>query len=82
MKKNHSLKACESPMQQYFDKGGECVTVEEGCLGPGTAVCFAEGYKAAIIHGYHINPWTSGHTVRMYSEMPKKYAAMVEESGF
>ena len=75
----YSLKACESLMQQYAEKGGEVVTLEEGCLGLGTVICFGENLKTAIIQEHYLNEWNSYHTIRMYNKMPKKYETMLEK---
>ena len=62
---------------QYHDKGGEVITIEEGTLGYGFMVMFGEGLKTAIVKEVYINEWSSGHTVRMYNKMPKKYKQMI-----
>jgi hypothetical protein len=30
--------------------------------------------KACVIQERYLNPWSSGHSVRFYNELPKKYA--------
>ena len=77
--KNYSLSACENLMEKYLDAGGEAITIEEGCLGLGIVVCFGKNLKTTIIKEYYINEWNSGHTVRMYNNMPKKYAEILEQ---
>ena len=78
MAKTYTLNACEELMSRYIDADGYAITVEEGCLGLGTVVCFGENLKTAIIKEFYINPWSSGHTVRFYNKMPKKYEDMVD----
>lgn len=62
---------------KYHDKGGEAITIEEGTLGYGFMIMFGEGLKTTIVKEVYINEWSSGHTVRMYNKMPKKYAQMI-----
>ena len=76
--KMYSLKACENLMEQYIKKNGEAVTLKEGCLGLGLVICFGEGLKTTIIKEVYLNEWSSGHAVRMYNKMPKKYEEMLE----
>lgn len=61
----------------YHDKGGEVITIEEGTLGYGFMVMFGEGLKTTIVKEVYINEWSSGHTVRMYNKMPKKYKQLI-----
>lgn len=75
----YTLEACENLIQQYYEKGGESVTIEEGCLGLGLTVCYGDGLKTAVIAERYVNEWTSTHTIRMYNKMPKKYEAMIDE---
>lgn len=64
-------------INQYHDKGGEVITIDEGCLGYGFMIMFGEGLKTTIVKEVYINEWSSGHTVRMYNKMPKKYEQMI-----
>lgn len=79
MATTYTLTACENLIQKFIDNGGEIVTLEEGCLGYGLTVCYGEGLKTAIIREVYLNEWSSGHTIRMYNKMPKKYAQMLED---
>ena len=36
----YSLEACENLMEEYCERGGECVTLEEGSLGLGLVLCY------------------------------------------
>ena len=74
----YTLEACENLMQKYYERGGEIVTVKEGCLGLGTVICYGEGLKTTIITEHYLNEWGSKHTIRMYNKMPKKYKAMLK----
>lgn len=68
-----SLKSSEELIQHYHNNGGQHTTIKEGVLGLGKVVCYGEGLKTTIITEYFINPWASGHKVRMYNTTPKKY---------
>ena len=77
--KNYSIKYIENLINKYYEKGGEMVTLEEGCLGYGLCMLYGEGLKTTIIKEYYINEWTSGHNIIMYNKMPKKYEKMLEK---
>lgn len=76
----YTVKACETLMRKYVEKGGTCCTVREGCLGFGTIVCYGKELKTAIIQEHYQNEWSSVHTIRMYKKMPAKYQKLVEET--
>ena len=71
--KHYSLSSCEQLISEYLELGGSVEVIEEGCLGLGTVVCKAEGYKTAVIREIYLNEWSSTHIVRMYNKTPKKY---------
>ena len=75
----YSLEAVENLMDNYFEKGAEVVTIEEGSLGVGTVVCFGEGLKTIVIKEKYLNCWSSTHTIRMYNSMPKKYEILIDK---
>lgn len=68
--------------RHYIDKGGQVWTIDEGVLGWGTVVMFGEGLRNAVIQEKYINCWSSGHTIRFYQRMPKKYRKILEEEGY
>ena len=72
---NYSLKSCEDLISKYVNQyNGGIATIKEGCLGLGTLLLHsAEGKKTVIISEYFINSWQSGHTVKMFNKIPKKY---------
>lgn len=74
----YTLSACEDVMNKYYEAGGEVITLEEGVLGLGLVVCFGDGLKTCIIQERYLNEWSSGHTIRFYNKMPKKYATMID----
>lgn len=75
----YTLTACENLIQKFIDNGGEVATLEEGILGLGLTMCYGDGLKIAIIREVYLNEWSSGHTIRMYNKMPKKYEQMLED---
>lgn len=73
-----NLACIDALVGNYATIGGDVVTLEEGVLGYGLTVCFADGYKVAVIKERPLNTQSSGHTVRFYNEMPKKYQEMID----
>lgn len=78
MSRLYSLSAVEKAMEMYNEIGGTCYTLDEGCLGVGTVVCTAPGYKVMVVKETYMNEWSSGHKIRFYNEMPNKYRDMIE----
>lgn len=76
-KKNYSIKYIQNLINRYIEKSGEFVTLKDGCLGYGLSMLYGEGLKTIIIQEYFINSWESGHTIRKYNKMPKKYENML-----
>jgi len=77
--KNYSLKSCEKLIDNYVNVAcGQCTVIEEGVLGLGKVLLHGvDGIKSYVITEYYINAWTSGHKVRKYNTLPKKYEAMI-----
>lgn len=75
----YSLAACEKLISKYLEIGGETKIIQEGILGLGTVVCFANGKKTAIIQEVFLNEWSSGHKVTMYNKTPKKYLNIINQ---
>lgn len=77
--KNYSLKYCENLIDKYINEyKGEILTITEGILGLGKVILHnADGKKSIVITEYFINSWTSGHKVRMYNKLPKKYKQII-----
>jgi hypothetical protein len=80
----YDLSTCEKFIGEYVNKyGGEMVTLEEGSLGLGTVLLYgAEGKKTVVIKEIYLSAWSSGHTVRQYNKMPKKYEDWLEKVEF
>lgn len=80
MSKMYSLEACENLISNYIDKSGSAIVLEEGSLGLGTILLHGERLKTALIKEVFINAWSSGHTVRMYNKVPKKYQEIIDNN--
>ena len=74
MQKTYSTSQISRLIEQYQAcKGFELKTIEEGILGYGKIVLFADGKKTSVITEVAINSQYSEHKVRMYNSCPKKY---------
>lgn len=76
--KTYTFEAVENLINQYVNKGGEIIEINEGCLGYGTLICSAYGCKFAVIEEIFISAWKSTHTVKFYNNLPKKYTIILE----
>ena len=74
--KLYSLDACERLIDNYVNNaGGQLTQIEEGTLGLGKLLLHgAIGKKSIIIQEVFLNGWSSGHKIRMFNKLPKKYA--------
>jgi hypothetical protein len=77
----YSWVAISKLMDKYVAKGGDIVTIQEGVLGYGTALLFGEGLKTCVVTEVPLNAWSSGHKIRFYNRMPKKYERILEKMG-
>ena len=73
----YSLNACENLIQRYVERGGEIITLKEGCLGLGLMLLCGHNLKTTIINEVYLNAWNCGHTIRKYNKMPNKYEKML-----
>tara|TARA_R110000796_G_scaffold162824_2_gene279763 strand:- start:465 stop:704 length:240 start_codon:yes stop_codon:yes gene_type:complete len=74
MAKIYSLSIIEQYIQNYFMyEGAEWHQIEEGCLGLGNLMLTAKDKKTIIIKEVYLNSQSSGHTLRKYNKIPKKY---------
>ena len=64
---------------KYEEAGGYIVELKEGCLGYGLTVCYGENLKTCVITEVYLNSQSSGHKVRFYNDMPKKYKMLIEQ---
>lgn len=78
--KNYSLKACENLIDRYVNEyKGQATTIDEGTLGLGTVLLHhAQGKKTILIREFYLNAWSSGHSIRKYNKIPKKYEKQLE----
>ena len=74
----YTLEAVEQTIDKWIAAGGQIDTVEDGTLGYGLTICHGEGLRTAVITEVPLNCWSSAHTIRIYSKIPKKYQAMLE----
>jgi len=78
MAKLYGNAVIEGLISEYVGVGGEMLTIEDGVLGHGKLLLHsADGRKSVVVTEQYINEWTSGHTIRMYNELPKKYKNMI-----
>jgi len=77
----YTLKSCENLITKYVNEyGGDVTTLEEGVLGLGKVILHnAENKKIIIITEFYINSQSSGHSIRKYNKMPKKYEKLLEK---
>ena len=69
----------EEIIKKYAEKDGNIITLEEGGVGYGLTVCYGENLKTCVITEVYLNSWCSGHKVRFYNEMPKKYKIIIDK---
>lgn len=78
--KNYKLNLtdCQQIINKYIEYGGYIEQINDGCLGLGFLILHgAPGKKSIIIQEYFINSWQSGHNVKMYNKLPKKYQKLI-----
>ena len=80
MSNYYSCEAVQNLIERYIEKGGEITTISEGVLGYGTIILTGEGLKSTVIQEFAINSWCSGHKIRMYNTLPKKWINAIEEA--
>ena len=74
----YNLKTCEDLISKYVGLNGDVTTVRDGILGMGTVVLHGViGKKSIIINEVYLNANSSGHTIRMYNKLPKKYEKLI-----
>lgn len=75
--KLYGCEAVSNLINKYIERDGTVLTLEEGSLGYGLTVMFGDGLKTTVVKEYPINCWSSGHTIRKYKKIPKKYEQMI-----
>ena len=76
--KLYTSSAIQELADYYVENGGEVYELVEGTLGWGTTVMVRDGWTSIVVKEVYINEWSSGHTVRRYRILPKKYQTMIE----
>ncbi len=76
---SYTLKSCENLIERYIHEyNGELLEIEEGILGLGKVLLHsAKGKKTVVITEFYISAWSSGHNVRKYNKIPKKYLKLI-----
>lgn len=69
----YTLETVDNLINQYIDKGGQVVTIEEGVLGYGTLILYGKDLKTSVVKEIYLNEWSSVHTIRSYNKTPNKY---------
>lgn len=78
----HCLQSIEKLIADYIDLGGLVYEVGDNGVGLGTVILYSNGtkYYNYIVKEIYLNEWSSTHTVRRYSKLPKKYMKVLEEA--
>lgn len=79
----YSISAADSLINEYLRLSEDSIVYQydAGGVGIGNWICGAPGYKWAIIKEVYLNEWGSAQSIRMYNELPKCYAAILEKEG-
>jgi hypothetical protein len=79
--KIYGLSACDSLIDRYVNEyKGEATTIREGVLGLGELLLHnAKGKKSIVIKEVYLNDWSSGHTIKKYNKLPKKYLKILND---
>ena len=77
--KVYNLKNTTEFINKYIDNyEGQSQEVKEGSLGYGTTILYdGKNAKTFVIQEVFLNEWSSGHTIRGYNKMPKKYEKLL-----
>lgn len=75
----YNLESMENYINNYIAAGGEAITLQEGSLGLGLVLLYGDKLKTVVIQEVPITSWSSGHKIRKYNKMPKKYQVMLEK---
>ena len=79
----YSISAADSLINEYLRLSENSIVYQydAGGVGIGNWILGAPGYKWAIIKEVYLNEWSSAQSIRMYNELPKCYAAILEKEG-
>ena len=69
-------------IDKYVEKGGEWLTIDEGCLGVGNVILFDTTGKlrSFVIKEVPLNVWNSAQSIRGYNKLPDKYVQMINDN--
>ena len=67
--------AVSNLLAQYRTMRGVHITTIEGAL-LDNYIATADGCKTAVIKEVYLNEWSSAYTVRLYNNIPAKYATV------
>jgi len=75
----YDLKTVEKLISDYVGKhAGDVTELEEGVLGYGTTLLHnGDKVSTIVIKEVYINAWSSGHSIRQYKKIPKKYEKLL-----
>lgn len=80
-KREPQLYDCTSVQElinKYLSRQGIIYTIDEGVLGHGTLVLSAPNCKYCIVQEVYLNEWSSGHKLRFYNNLPKKWEQAID----
>ena len=77
-----TIRATQELIDKYVEKGGEMLTIDEGCLGVGNVILFdmTGKLKSFVIKEVYLNEWNSAQSIRGYNKLPDKYVQMIKDN--
>ena len=77
-----TIRATQELIDKYVEKGGEMLTIDEGCLGVGNVILFdmTGKLKSFVIKEIPLNVWNSAQSIRGYNKLPDKYVQMINDN--
>ena len=78
----YTIRATQELIDKYVEKGGEMLTIDEGCLGVGNVILFDtnDKLKSFVIKEVYLNEWNSAQSIRCYNKLPDKYVQMIKDN--
>lgn len=78
--KLYSCNAIEDLINEYMSHDGIIENIDDGVLGYGTFVLSGDGLKYCVVTEVYLNEYSSGHNVRFYNELPKKWEQAIQDA--
>ena len=77
-----TIRFAQDLIDKYVEKGGEMLTIDEGCLGVGNVILFdmTGKLKSFVIKEVYLNEWNSAQSIRGYNKLPDKYVQMIKDN--